>query len=245
MAIGLTKIVRLFKQGSVCVTGMRGTGKDVLFGNVISRIGKPYVSNLDYGGDREELDLSKLDMGGNTYSNFLSNEFNQFVYPYKKGADIYISDVGVYLPSQYCNELNKRYPYLPSYVALSRQISRNNIHFNVQNLNRAWDKFREQSDIYIKCNWCKVFFGKIVFQHVTLYDKAESCQARVKPCKIKIPLFCFGQHRTTIDMYLDNFYNTHGMVQDVLLVYINRSKHDTYDFEKKLKVVYSSEENNS
>lgn len=138
--------------------------------------------------------------------------------------------------------MNKKYPYLPSYVALSRQISRNNIHFNVQNLNRAWDKFREQSDTYIKCNWCKVLFGKIVIQSVTVYDKAESCQARVRPCRVSVPLLCGGERRTQIEMYRDNFFNQHGEVKDMLLIYWNKSKHDTYLFEKKLKVVYTYEE---
>ena len=243
--MGLSAIVKMFERGSVCVTGMRGTGKDVLFGNVIARRGKPYVSNLDYGGKFEPLVFSSLNMGFNTYDNFINDSLNQFVYPFEKGADIYVSDVGVYVPSQYCNELNKKYPYLPIYIALSRQISRNNVHFNVQNLNRAWDKLREQSDIYITCNWCKVFFGKVVVQLVTYYDKAESCQARVRPCRVNYPLICGGERKTQIDMYRDNFYNTHGTVKRMLLVYLNKSKHNTYEFEKKLKVRYLKNEENT
>lgn len=233
-------IVRLFENSSVCVTGMKGTGKDVLFGNVVARRNKPYASNLDYGGDYLQLYLNKLDCGGNTYKNFISGDLNQFHCPYDKGVDIYISDVGVYLPSQYCNELNKLYPFLPTYVALSRQISRNNVHFNVQNLNRAWDKFREQSDVYIRCRWCKVICG-VVFMGITLYDKAESCQSRVNPCRVKKPLLCFGERRSQIEMYLDNFYNQHGKVENHVLVFLNKSKHNTYDFENKLKVVYPSD----
>lgn len=236
---GIGFIVDKFKSGSVCVTGLRGTGKDVLFGNVIARRKKPYVSNLDYGGDREVLNLSLLDMGGNSYRNFIANSFSPFHYPFKKGADIYISDVGAYLPSQYCNELNKAYPYLPTYVALSRQISRNNIHFNVQNLNRAWDKFREQSDIYIRCRWCKVIFGKLVVMGITTYDKAESCQARVKPCRLSAPLFCSKEKQLQLDIYKDNFSNVHGEVKDYVLIFWNKSQHDTYDFEKKLEVTYN------
>lgn len=96
--MSLQNIVKMFKNGSVCVTGMKGTGKDVLFGNVIARRGKPYVSNVDYGGDGIPLDLSLLDMGGNTYDNFIRDTFNSFSYPYPKNCDVYISDVGVYLP---------------------------------------------------------------------------------------------------------------------------------------------------
>ena len=234
------KVVRLFKKGSVSVTGMKGTGKDVLLGNVIRRRRKEYVSNLNYGGKFFDLNLSLLDCGGNTYQDFINNTLKPYCHPYPKGADIYISDVGVYLPSPYCNELNKKYPFLPTYVALSRQISRNNVHFNVQNLTRAWDKFREQSDIYIRCRWCFVIFG-FVFQGVTFYDKAESCQSRISPCCVRKPLIGFGSKKAQIDIYLDSFYNLHGMVKNKLLIYRNKSKHDTFEFEKKLGVTYSND----
>lgn len=238
LKFGLGYVVNLFKNGSVCVTGLRGTGKDVLFGNVIARRKKPYVSNLDYGGEREALNLSLLNMGQNTYDRFINDTLNKYHHPFKKGADIYISDVGVYLPSQYCNELNKKYSYLPTYVALSRQVSRNNVHFNVQNLNRAWDKLREQSDIYIMCRRC-IFLGPLAILSVTIYDKAESCQARVRPCRISAPFFCSKEKRLQLDIYKDNFYNTHGEVRDYTFIFFNRSKHDTYDFEKKLGVTYN------
>lgn len=236
---GIGFIAKMFDEGSVCVTGMKGTGKDVLFGNVISYRKEPYVSNLDYGGSREVLNLSLLDMGKNTYDNFLNDTLSPFHYPYRKGSDIYISDVGVYLPAQYCNELNKKYPFLPSYVALSRQVSRNNIHFNVQNLNRCWDKLREMSDVYIRCRWCKVFFGKVVIMGITLYDKADSCQSRIRPCRVSAPLFCSKEKQMQLDIYKDGFYNSHGEVKDYVIVFVNKSSHDTYDFEKKLGVTYN------
>lgn len=238
----LKKIVRDFENHSVAVTGMKGCGKDVLLGNVIARRGLPYVSNLNYGGRYHSLNLSDLDLGGNSHLDFINDTLTPYVHKYPLGADIYISDVGVYLPSQYCNELNKKFPYLPIYIALSRQISRNAVHFNVQNLNRCWDKFREMASIFYRCVWCKVLFGKIVIMRVVRYDKAESCQARVKPCRIRKPLICGGERRTHIEMYKDNFYNTYGDVRSHLLVFWNRSKHDTYEFEKKLKVVYAYEE---
>lgn len=241
--MSLRKIIKLFDKGCVMVVGERGSGKDVLFGNVIARRKEPYVSNLDYGGDREELNLSKLDMGCNSYVNFLEDNFNQVIYPYTKGADVYVSDANAYLPAQYCNELNKRYPYLPTYFQLSRQISRNSIHCNAQAYGRVWDKFREQAFRYVSCERC-VFLGPLVWMQVIVYDKAESCAARVKPCRIKYPLICGGQRRTQIDLYLDNFYNQHGEVKLYNLFFINKSKHDTYAFEKKMRVRYLMEEKN-
>lgn len=228
-------IVRKFKNGNVCVTGLRGTGKDVLFGNVIKRRKQAHISNLDYGGDKyHPLYLPYLNIN-NDYNNFISNDVNYYEFMYPIGADVYISDVGVYFPSQYCNKLNNQYEGFVYYQALSRQVSHNNFHINVQNLNRAWDKIREQSDTYIRCVWCKFLFG-IVFQKVIIYDKYDSCLNRINPCRIKKPnIFMTRDQRLQRELYLDNFYNQHGLVKSGFLIYRNKSKHDTYYFEKLLK----------
>lgn len=230
-------IVKLFESGNVCVTGLRGTGKDVLFGSVIGRRRADYVSNLDYtnGKGYNELDFDKINAGRNTWENLLKGDPYYYEYPYPMGSDIYLSDAGIYLPAQYCSELNKRYPYLPTYMALSRQVSHNNFHFNSQNLNRVWDKIREQSDIYIRCKRCVVLFGLFVIQYVVLYDKYDSCVARVEPCRVRVPILAMPARRQQAEMYVDNFRNQHGKVEGHWLFYINRSKHDTYYFEKLFK----------
>lgn len=229
------KLIKLFKKGNCCVFGLRGSGKDMLMSNVIMRRKQPYISNIDYGGDFQELDFKKLDVNNN-YTNLISGKINHYEFPYVIGSDIYLSDAGIYLPSQYCNQLNRDYPNLITYQALSRQVSHNNFHINVQNLNRLWDKVREQSDIYIRCRWCFVLFGKIVIQKITLYDKYQSAVDRVEQCKIRMPgLFAPKNQRLQVEMYLDNFRNQHGMIKNKLLLYINRSSYDTYYFEKLFK----------
>ena len=229
------KIIRMFENGNVCITGLRGTGKDLLMSNVVVRRKDPYVSNIDYGGFFAPLDFDKISLGENTYQEFISGKVFHYEFPYARGSDIYISDVGVYLPSQYCNELNRDYKYLPSYMALSRQVSHNNFHINVQNLNRAWDKIREQSDIYIRCRKCfYIPFVNIVLQLITVYDKYESCVNRVSPCRIS-GFSLNPVARSQAQTYIDNFFNTHGSVKNRILIYRNKSKYDTYHFEKLLK----------
>lgn len=230
-----SSVVKLFKKGNVCVTGLRGTGKDLLFGNVIARRKKEmYISNLDYGFKHNDLIFDNLDCGGNTYDNFIKNDIKFYKFPYEESGDIYISDCGIYFPSQYCNQLNNKYPYLSVYQALSRQVSHNNVHVNAQNLNRVWDKIREQSDIYINCNRCLYVFG-LVIQSITIYDKYESAVNRIKPCKITLPLGATKEMKLQQQLYYDNFCNMHGKVKKKLLIYINKSKHDTYYFEKLLE----------
>lgn len=236
--MGLRSIVyvkRLFKQGNVCVTGLRGKGKDLLFGNVIARRKEPYISNLNYGGEYVEFNYSDLELGGNTYDSMLHSPY-YYEFPHTPGTDVYISDVGVYFPAQYCNELNKKYQSIPYYLALCRQVSHNNVHINVQNLNRAWDKIREQSDTYIRCVRCiYIPYINLVLQQIVVYDKYDSCVNRVKPCRIQMPLLPNTEKALQAQIYIDNFENQHGSVRSHWLIYFNKSKHDTYHFEKLLK----------
>ena len=222
------RIIKYFMQGNVCVTGLRGTGKDLLMGNVIARRKKNYISNLNYGGDFTPLILSELDIK-NKYSNFINNQINPYFYPYLLGSDIYISDCGVYLPSQYNNLLNRDFEGLISFQALSRQIAQCNVHINAQNLNRVWDKLREQSDIYIRCVRCIYILG-FVIQSVVIYDKYESCINRVEPCRIHVPLFANKLVKQNARLHIDSFHNSHGSVKRALLIYKNKSKHDTLYF---------------
>lgn len=233
-----SRIVRLFRKGNVCVTGLRGTGKDMLTANVVARRRSPYVSNVDYGGNFYPLDFDKINAGGNIYKDFIAGQPKYYEYPYPYGSDIYLSDAGVYLPSQFCNELNRDYKSMAVYQALSRQISGNNFHINVQNLNRLWDKVREQSDLYIRCNWCKVLFrGRLVLQKVTLYERAESCQNRVPPCRVKIGLLdsLSPSRRLQKEMFIDSYTCSHGTIISHFLIYRNRSKYDTLIFKELLK----------
>lgn len=243
--MNFSKIVRMFEKGSVCVCGQRGDGKDMLMANVVCRRKLPYVSNVNYRDKGfNKLEPQLLDCGMNTYQNFISGDINYYEYPYEDGTDIYISDVGVYYPSQYCNELNKRYPYFPTFLALSRHLGDANVHINVQNFNRAWDKIREQSDLYVYCLGCHVFFGKtkwlprcmkrLVFQRVRIYEKAESCEARV-PRYRGIMCVPFSQTWQMQRIRENEYYVQHGQIKELTLIYFNRSNYNTRIFKEMLK----------
>lgn len=247
--MNINKIIRLYKSGNVTVCGLRGTGKDMLQGNVIVRRGVPYVSNINYTGDKtcklkngevvemyQQLDFDKLDCGKNNFENWISGKPNRYIFPYIQGSDVYLSDAGIYLPSQDFTMINKRYPYIATYCALSRQVSVDgNCHSNAQNLERVYDKWREQSDIYIRCRFCKVLFGKIVIQKITLYDKYQSCLDRVEPCRILVPTLAKREAKDNVRMYLDKFRNTYGDISNHILIYINKSSYDTYYFKHLLE----------
>lgn len=232
MAIGLHHIIKLFKDGNVCVVGMRGTGKDMLMANVCARRGIPYVSNIDYGGLFYEYNYNGiLDMNGNTFQDVTEGNIKAYTYPFQDGTDIYLSDCGIYFPSQECSFLDRKYKGIPLFMALSRQLGQCNVHLNCQNLERIYTKMREQSDIFIRCEWCKVIKG-YVFQSVLVYSQADACQRRVPPCPYSVPIFAPRESKELYRMKIIDYGIAYGDIHRVFLVYKNKSTYNTYHFKE-------------
>lgn len=237
----LKKLCKMFNNGNVCVTGLRGRGKDLLMSNIIARRKLPYICNVDYGIKNVPylpLDLKLLDCK-NTYHNFLSKKFNTYIYPYDDLVDVYVSDAGIYFPSQHSSSLDKEYQGLSIFQAISRHLGNCNFHFNAQNLNRVWNKIREQSDTYIRCNRCFVL-GKFVFQSITIYDKYDSCVNNVEPYQhIKAPTFASkevrAQYLARDEVLYRQFTNSYGSIKNRILIYFNRSNYDSRFIKKLLQ----------
>lgn len=231
------KIVRLFESGGVSVFGTMGSGKDVLTGNVIARRNQPYISNMDYGGERIPLDFKELSFGGNTYKEFISGKVKYYKWPHRDKIDVYLSDSGILLPAQYSNQLDKEFPFLTVTPALIRQIADGRFHTNTQALARTWNKFREQSDIYILCKWiCKPLiqhFG-IVLQHVYIYERYDSAEKKVPPFPLSKPIFN-ADRRFQWEMQYTNYLISHGKIESGLLLYRNKSKHNSRYFKELME----------
>lgn len=238
----MKKIVKMFDEGNVCVCGERGAGKDMLFANVIARRKLDYISNCEYARSKGlplkwyYLDWSKIDCGGNTYKDFMSGSVKPYSYPYPLGVDVYITDVGVYMPSQFCSELNRDYKNVPTFMALSRQLGECNVHINVQNLNRAWDKLREQSRRYITCLKCRVIpIGKkqLVIQKVRIYERSEACVNNVPMLKLPLQMR-LGADRKLVYLYKLNYAVQHGDIKERTLIYWNKSSYNTHVFREMM-----------
>lgn len=230
----IKKVSKIFARHSVGVFGEKGSGKDLLFGNVIARRKLPYVSNTNYGGKFSPLKLEDIQCGGNTYRNFLTGKLNQFVCPYVDKTDVYLADAGIYFPSQYCNELNRDHKEVTVYEAISRHLNRGAIHYNTQFLGRVWDKIREQCSRYIMCVW-SVYICGIVIQKIRIYEKYDSAANKVLPWRVRLPLFANRSMKLSYDLASQSYHNTHGFIKEKILIYRNKSKHNTRLFKEILE----------
>ena len=197
-------VYKLFENGNVIVFGLRGNGKDLTFSHITqlqssksikdkkskTKRKRCYISNVDYTEGVGYLPFSaeSMGLGGNDFHNFINSDVSRYVYPYEDGYDYFISDAGVYFPSQYNGELDKKYKSFPLFQALSRHVGKCNVHCNTQNIGRLWIKIREQSDTYILCRGCNVkkLFGNLYFvtQKLTIYDNLTSAEQKRPPFPI-------------------------------------------------------------
>lgn len=237
--MNIRNIVKEFKKHSVSVYGERGSGKDLLTANVIERRKEAHVANIKY--NERTIPYRYEDIAvGNTYLEFNSGRIKKYVYPFPDGTDIYLSDCGVYFPSQYCNELNKLYKDLPTFLGLSRHLGECSVHTSSQALGRVWDKIREQSVVYIQClsvaKWLlKLTRGKLVIQRIRIYDKYESALEKRLQLRIRLPALAKRESKAERQMRLDEYTSAHGHIKERTLIYINKSHYDTRAFREVLK----------
>jgi hypothetical protein len=173
-------LVGEFRRCNVITDGKKGTGKDLLFAHVIFLRGEPHYSNITYNGLTTEIDISEMTAGTNTYENFIRGDIKKFDPAFNENEDFYISDGGIFLPSQYNTELDKQYPGLPIFYALQRQLYNSNTHINLQSLGRLWIKLREQADCYIRVLRTKDC-GDYFIVTARTYDNYNSAAANILP----------------------------------------------------------------
>lgn len=234
------QVIRLFRDASIVVVGVRGSGKDLLMSNVVAYRKKPYCSNMNYCEGKKKqpvqypFDPLYVRLGFNKYVNFADNCLIPYTYPLPDNCDYYISDAGVYFPSQEFSDLNKRFPEIPMFQALVRHVGDANFHCNVQNLNRLWDKIREQAEYYIRCISCKVTKSGMVKQTIILYDKYQSCVDRVDPFSVKRPLLGKAV-KNDHAIAKAKFKAQYGNIQKLKLCYKNKGHYDSRRFKTMLQ----------
>lgn len=184
------EIANKFSSCNVITYGKKGTGKDVIHNMVIKIRNDFHYSNIEYVPfnvkcpwlQTDVKPLNFLTVAPNTYDKFLTGDVEIIRKTFTERKDYYLSDGGIYLPSQYDNMLSKLFPSLPILYALPRHLANFNIHVNVQNLNRLWIKLREQADWYICC-LKTVNLGLWLYTKTIHYENYDDALNRIKPIK--------------------------------------------------------------
>lgn len=228
--MGNNVIKRRFKRCNVIVFGKKGTGKDLVFNKAINLRKQPCYTNIPYADEYCQLArIQDFAVSPNTYRNFLDDNIQVIPKTLNERMDFYISDGGIALPSQYHGELDKKYPSLPIFYALSRHLVNANVHINTQNLNRVWDKLREQADTYIRVERTINVFG-FLFTTFTVYDYYESA----KQCLQPYPHSIFSSSYNTAQR--NEYIAVNGQIErHIICQHKSTVKYDTRYFHK---VVY-------
>ena len=184
-------VAKKFKQGNCIVWGKKRKGKDLLFQKVIvKRKKEKYQTNYpkEFGYRYKQIaqiNMNDLSVYPNTYESLIANVIKKIPY-YREleKVDTYISDGGIYLPSQYNHILNKLYPSMPIFYSVIGHLRDSNIHVNYNgHITRLWDKLREQADDYFKVERTIWIFGLIAFTKVRYYEEYNTAEAGVLPMK--------------------------------------------------------------
>lgn len=183
-------LVSEFRRCNVMVFGKKGSGKDVLFAHVIALRGEKHYSNIPYDDNTEVIELCEINAGDNTFEDCINGEIEPFEPRFDEACDIYISDVGIYFPNTLHEKLDKLYPSMPVFMALSRHLYNNNVHTNCQALGRPWKKIREQADSYIQV-LRSVSCGDCLLVSIKVYDKLTDAENEINPTAkytVRVPI---------------------------------------------------------
>lgn len=173
-------LLERFSNSNVLVFGAKGKGKDLLFAHLIYLRNELHYSNMPYNQNSIICTPKHLNLNGNTFKDLINGSVKKFNSKLLYGADIYLSDVGVYLPSTEHKELDVIYPDLPLFMALSRQLGNHNIHINTQALGRCWIKVREQCDCFIRLLHADIY-DKFIIIDTICYESYQSAEAGFLP----------------------------------------------------------------
>jgi len=214
-------LVRIFRHSNVLVFGKKRKGKDLIFQKVINKRKEEYFANIPYGKKYTHIDLKEVSVAPNTYDDLIMGTIKKIPRDEtREKRDIYISDGGVHLPSQYNNVLNKQYPSMPLYYSLSGHLYDSNVHVCYNgSINRLWDKLREQADDYIRALGTIKFFG-LFFTKLRYFETFESAEKNLLP----MPSALFNKEQKALKKQFDA---TNGQIKDMWI--IQRKKHLYYD----------------
>lgn len=232
--IFIADLLKEFDRSNTITFGKIGRGKGLITQFVINHRKKRYYANIPYSkeGDNKLIEildtLKKVSCGENDYKHIVDNDIKKTPHIFEENSDIFIDDIGIYLPSYMDSLLYKYYPSMPILYAMSRQLYNMHIHCNTQSLERGWKALREQGDFYIKACGTTKLFGFIFITKVITYDNYESAKKGLLPLKARL---LNKYSKSEVDLYKAQ----NGSIKQGHIIQFKKSLHyDTRYFEKVL-----------
>lgn len=221
-------LLRGFRDGNCITFGRKRKGKDIVHQWIINHRKKFYYGNISYGGKHKVIKLKDVNLDPNTYDNLIRGNVVKIPHKFKEGADIYISDIGNFLPNYKDSQLYKEFPSMPLFYSLSGQLFSNNVHCNSQSVERGWKALREQADFYVWAHRTTKLFGFIFITSLTTYEKYSSaCQGLMPMKKRMFNKFSKAEY--------DKYVATNGLIRNGFIISFKWQLHyDTRAFEKIL-----------
>jgi len=217
-----------------------------------------YLSNIDYGYGSRIIDLDELKLIDKntgdvvTYQSVMDGSYKKMhieKIDMYEGLDLYISDAQLGLPNTEHKDLDKIYPWLPVFIALSRQLYNMNVIVNTQEYSRLWIKLRGQQDVYFKALntvpinksftqriWKKLpILKNYMFVKLRYYEEQQSAELNILPFSAKGLVNEGMKHAVLSDgqSIKEQFESTYGVIKDITIVIkISKIKYDSRIFHE-------------
>ena len=214
-----------------------------------------YLSLTNYGYGCKVVDIKEFELIDKktgkyiTYVDFINgNKVRAKKLKHYEGLDLILSEAQLSLPNTEHNILDKKYPWLPVFIALAGHLYNMNIIINSQEFNRPWVKLRNQQDLYIRSlktiPYRKGFVARIVpyipilrkylITKIRIYEDKESAENNILPFNAKSIIT-----DSTKDVIMSNaqatkeqFIATNGLIKEYwlftkyeIIVYDSREYH--------------------
>lgn len=219
-----------------------------------------YLSTIDYGYGCRIVSVDEFTLFNKktnkvlTYQDFIDNvPIRCKKLPLYEGLDLILPEAQLYLPNTEFNILDKKYPWLPVFIALSRHLYNMNILINSQEYVRPWVKIRGQQDFYVRalCTIGSGRFMRIISPYLPImrnylivkvrtFEEQKSAENNMLPFEAKGALneITKGAYITSGQATKEVYEASNGVIRNVYLFV--KKKDIVYDSRYFHKVIFGS-----
>lgn len=209
-----------------------------------------YLSTINYGFGCRIVSIDEFTLFNKksgkvlTYQDFIDNvPIRCKKFPLYEGLDLILPEAQLYLPNTEFNTLDKKYPWLPVFIALSRHLYNMNILINSQEYIRPWVKIRGQQDFYVRalCTYGSGRFMRLISPYLPFFRshlivKVRTFEEQKSAENNMLPF----EGKGAINEISKNAYISSGQATKEVYEASNGVIRDVYLLVKKKDIVYDS-----